>query len=675
VRSRICCLVLAGLAAGGCRPRPPDGPPAPPTVAFVDVNVLTMRDERILPRQTVLVRGGRIIALGPVARLPVPAGARVIEGRGGTLMPGLADMHVHLASEDELPLFVAHGVTTVRNMWGTPRVLRWREAIARGELLGPRVITGGPPVDGDPPAWPGSAIARDPAGAEQIVAQQRHAGYDFIKVYSRLTPLAYAAIAAAARRHGLRFAGHVPRALGIGGVLDAGQASIEHLEGYAEGLRRDDAQGPPPAHRFLEVDEAKVARLAQRTRRAGVWNCPTLVVTSKIVPPDEERRLAARPEARYVSRLLRAGWSLSQDRRWRGMKAADFAAHRRGEQAKGRFVRALRDAGARLLLGTDTTNPYVIPGVSALEELQLLVAAGLTPYEAIRAGTRDAAEFLGRTDLGTIAVGAQADLLLVEGDPLADVRAMTRRAGVMVRGRWLAEPELRAALARIAARHAAPRDWFAGRPPLTSGAVTRQASYEVLWRGTRVGAERLAVQQTAAGQVITVQTIDDYDHAEYLARLELDRAGQVRKLQLQSDRPEGAGELEVVRTAAGVRLTRRLASGERRVEEQQLGASVALTSDGMARFVVLVPQLRALGEEPHEREQLEVHFDQELSVRVVKLRLERVKGATGRFAVAKGWWRGTLVVDERGWPRSLENAELSFRPLGAQRPAAARPSP
>src|SRR4051812_34075948 len=194
-------------------------------VAFVGVTVVPMDTERRVPDQTVVVRHGRIAEIGPSSTVQVPAGALRIDGQGRFLMPGLADMHVHLYTRDDLLLFLANGVTFVRNMWGAPYDLVWRARIEQGSLLGPTIYTAGPLLDGSPPIWNGSVVVETAADAERVVTGQKKAGYDFIKVYKKLLPEAYDAIAATAKREGMTFGGHVPAAVGLEHALAAGQRS------------------------------------------------------------------------------------------------------------------------------------------------------------------------------------------------------------------------------------------------------------------------------------------------------------------------------------------------------------------------------------------------------------------------------------------------------------------
>ncbi len=429
------------------------------TIALVNVNLVPMDSERILAGQTVVVRDGRIVWLGPASEAPLPEGSEVIEGQGAYLLPGLADLHVHISSQEEFLLYVANGITVLRDMNGSARHLSWRQAIADGELLAPQLYAASPTIDGSPSVYGGGMLSvATAAEARGVVREQAQAGYDFIKVYSRLSPEVYDAIIAEAGAYGLPVVGHVPVDVGLEHALAAGQASLEHLLGYVDALEADDSplRGQWTYRRLygaIEIDETRIAPVAQATRAAGVWNCPTLVAMDRWLPPDEAQTLLAQPHLRYLPPSVYARWNRMKGSVSAWLADSDPALRQQGRLVRQRIVRGLRDAGARLLLGTDAGSIYVEPGFSIQVELQNLVEAGLTPYEAIRAGTHDAAEFLGASDeFGTLAVGKRADLLLVEGNPLTDVAHLQCRVGVMLRGQWLPEARLQQLLEEQAAR-------------------------------------------------------------------------------------------------------------------------------------------------------------------------------------------------------------------------------
>jgi imidazolonepropionase-like amidohydrolase len=421
-----------------------------PVTAFVDVSVVPMDTERILAHHTVVVHNGVISVVGHVSTTPIPDGAHIIDGSGKFLMPGLADMHVHISNEDEFLLFIANGVTTVRDMFGNEDRLAWRAAVERGDILGPTIYTSGPIIDGNPPWIEGSVVVETAEEAELEVVREKAAGYDFIKVYDLLSPDAYNGIVEAARKHGIPVVGHVPDAVGLSGVLAAGQASIEHLRGYGAALAADPDKVTHGSEDWAMADTSRMQSLAEATYEVGVWNCPTLVVGQKWVQPEEQRALFARPVMRYIAPAVRDEWNPGSSY-LSSFPAEKLAAVERSHKERLLMTRALLRSGASLLLGTDCGNPFVVAGFSAHEELANLADAGLTPYEALQTGTRRPAEFLTASgEFGVIAAGARADLILTDGNPLEDIGVAAEPAGVMVRGVWLTSEELAERLEQLA---------------------------------------------------------------------------------------------------------------------------------------------------------------------------------------------------------------------------------
>ena len=450
-------LALACLYAPLAGPTdPPGGGQSETVTAFVDVTVIPMDRERALTGQTVLVRGDRIVVIGPASRVKVPEGGVRVDGRGKYLIPGLAEMHAHIPGgqasdsvvERTLFLYVAGGITTVRGMLGDPRHLALRARAARDELLSPTIYASGP-------SFNGSSISGPEAAAEAVL-EQKEAGYDLLKIHPGLSRAAFDTLVAVARRVRIPFAGHVPEEVGIARAIEARYASIEHLDGYVEAMLREGAPVSASQSAFFglnlgeHLDESRMAALVQATKRAGVWNVPTQVLLENLIVGGSSAELARRPEMRYVAAENLADWAEVKD----GMLAetnSTAASARRTIEVRRRLIKALHSAGAGLLLGSDAPQIYNVPGFSTHRELESLVASGLTPYQALETGTRNIAIYfgtLGRT--GTIERGKRADLILLDADPLADIRNTTRRAGVMVRGRWVPRAEIEAGLARVA---------------------------------------------------------------------------------------------------------------------------------------------------------------------------------------------------------------------------------
>jgi imidazolonepropionase-like amidohydrolase len=423
---------------------------------FRNVAVIPMDAERVLEAQTVVVRGERIESLGPAASAEIPAGARVIDGTGRYLVPGLAEMHAHVPGgadqryvEEVLFLYVANGVTTARGMLGEPSHLALREQIARQETLGPRLYTSGPSLN--------NQRVGSPADAERMVREQAEAGYDFVKVHPGPTRAEYDAAVEAAVASGITLAGHVPAEVGVRRALEAKQATIDHLDGYLEALVPE-AQRAAGGFFGLNLadaaDRSLIPELVTATIEAGVWNVPTQTLIDNVpAPTPTVDELLARSELEYVSPQTREQWANAK-RNVTSAPGYDPDRARALVSVRRELIKSLHDAGAGLLLGSDAPQIFNVPGFSLHRELEAIVAAGLTPYEALRTGTANSAVFFDATDeFGTIREGLAADLMLVAANPLADVTALEEPDGVMVRGRWLDRAALDAGLAEIAARY------------------------------------------------------------------------------------------------------------------------------------------------------------------------------------------------------------------------------
>lgn len=459
------------LAATLClAPEPGLGQTLPDAAAcslFTSVDVLTMEEDRLLTDHDVLVCGTRIRGLGPRGSLESPEGARRIEGEGRVLMPGLTDGHVHLFAPNDLQLHLVWGSTTVRNLFGNRLSVTLRDRIEGGVQWGPRMITAGPIVDGDPPVWDRSAVVGTTDAARETVATQIEAGYDFIKVYSRLEPEPFFATIQAAKAAGVRVGGHVPRSVSLYEAVSGGMEFIEHLTGFIPALQGEDSEWLrlSSAER-VALDHAEVIRLqvegfdparlevvAGWMQEHGVWNIPTFVVIERLAASAEHKEgwLAHHSQMRWVPQRTRDSWDPSNDFRLQNLTPEQLAIRRRSAALHKPIVKALHDAGCELMLGTDTPNPFVFRGYSVHEELQRFVSAGLTPFEALRTATVNAARFLDlESSIGRIAPDLEADLLLLEASPLESIENTQRIVGVMTRGRWLDREELDRLLEELA---------------------------------------------------------------------------------------------------------------------------------------------------------------------------------------------------------------------------------
>ena len=480
-------LRLAGLGAVGslasamaaCGDPPPD--PQIDTsrwdFAFVDVNVVPMDVEVVLASRTVGVADGRIVWIGPASTVEVPAQIQQVDGLGRYLMPGLADMHIHAPVPDQtihesqssvhrvlaerqieiqagfMVMLVANGVTTIRNMWGRPADLALIDRMNHEDVLAPTMHTAGPILDDAPLSWPSATVVTTPEAAESEVARQRERGYEFVKVYNNLRPNVYEAITASAGQVQMPVVGHVPWRVGINAVLTTRQSSIEHVWGYLFAARLDKSVQLGAANPQIwvdRVDPAALEGLIKATTAANSWNCPTLVMWRRQKILDLKRESEIASELRFVPERMLAGWVSANAR-----SGSVRVNHEHAAGIRGALTKALHDAGAGLLLGTDAPNPFVVYGFSIHDELDHLAEAGLSPFEALRAGTSAAALYLGTHlgyggDFGTITVGARADLILTGDNPMQDLRTLRNNDGVMLRGRWLPRSELSDKLKNLA---------------------------------------------------------------------------------------------------------------------------------------------------------------------------------------------------------------------------------
>lgn len=446
----------AAATTGDASPATAATSPAAQPIAFTGATVLPMDRERRLPGHTVVVVDGRIASVAPDADADIPAGAKRIDARGKFLLPGLAEMHGHVPGDDRrqyaddvLFLYVSNGVTTVRNMAGDASHLAMRDAIAAGTRDGPTLLAAS--------RWLGDD-AKTPAAAEAKVREYHAAGFDLLKVGGLPKP-GYDAMAKTAHALGIPFAGHVPVDVGLVGALDAKQASIDHLDRYVEFLvpeakRTGGDPGFFGSAVVAQADPARIPEAVARTKAAGTWNMPTLTLVGHLASPEPAERMAQWPEMRYMPPSVIDGWVKSK-REFQARVDFQPPAATALVALNARLVKALHDAGAPIALGSDAPQFFNVPGFSVHHEARMMVDAGLTPYEVIATGTREAARYFGTPGaFGVVAPGARADLLLVDADPFADVAHLQRRSGVMVRGRWMAKADIQARLSEIAARNA-----------------------------------------------------------------------------------------------------------------------------------------------------------------------------------------------------------------------------
>jgi imidazolonepropionase-like amidohydrolase len=454
-------LLSAGLPVRG--PAQPSRTFLTPGVTLItNVTLVPMTGDVVILDAAVLIRDGRIAWIGSGREARAPSDARVVDGRGGFLLPGLADMHTHLYSDQYVPdsvgsaemgVLLANGITTARLMIGTPAQLRLRKDIESGRIVGPNLWIASPHLTGRPDT--NARLVTTPVQARAAV---REVGpvYDFVKITSFLSPDVYEAIMDEARRGGFRVDGHVNTGVPVERAARLGQ-HLQHLDGWFEAILADSAPEKVSLTQYgvfdlrkwatLDyMDERKIAPLAGVVARSGVGVTPTLALFNTVFAAGEsDSAIRNRPDWKLIPVAFRAAIQRARARYWAAATEAARTPARRQRYVdlRNAIVKALADSGARLLAGSDAPDWFMAEGYALHRELEALVNAGLTPRQALEAATRNPAEFLGAAAAwGTIEVGKRADLVLLRGNPLDDIRNSTRVEATVIGGRWLPRSEL-----------------------------------------------------------------------------------------------------------------------------------------------------------------------------------------------------------------------------------------
>jgi imidazolonepropionase-like amidohydrolase len=503
-------VLAAGLAAGAAASVPrlaadtADVDSAGGKIALTHVTVIDATGARPRPDQTVIVGRGRITALGRHGDVPIPPGAKVVDLTGKFLIPGLCDMHVHNFGSEKIfpPLYIANGVTTVREMWGMPVHHQWRDRIENGSLIGPRWVIGSMLVDGSPSFWSGRGVpfheVKDEAEARTAVRQSKEGGADFVKVYSQLSQPLYLAVVDEARRQRIPFAGHCPNVIALTKASDAGQRTFEHLLGtffatsdreakFLRAIKNIKVDPVDPlwmsALELRAADSyhpAKAAAVFARLAANGSRQVPTLAMFQQLDLPQNVARDDER--LKYLPAAQIQGWHEFLDALLRQRTPEEIAQHRELFHRRLRLVAAMRHAGVAVLAGTDGPGaPYLFPGSSLHEELALLVRAGFTPMQALQAATVEPARYLGLQDtIGTVQRGKLADLVVLDANPLDNIGNTQRIHAVVARGRFISAEQRASMLADV---EAAAKDPTTPAAAISGcgchGTVTAQPSPEI----------------------------------------------------------------------------------------------------------------------------------------------------------------------------------------------------
>ena len=400
----------------------------------------------------IIIRNGHIEAIARVNEIPVPRGAEHISLVGKTVIPGLIDAHAHV-ERWATGRYIAWGVTTVRDLHGaSDTVLALRNALNLGSIVGPRMFSAGAMIDGVPPTYANATGISTPDQARRAVDQHAVAGVDYLKVYTKVTPALLRPLLDEAEKLRLPVAAHLGKTDALTAAR-AGVVSIEHMSGVVQAASGD--QSYANAHdSFLAgwtaeekgwagIDSGTLARTAQALAQTKVTLVPTLVVHDMLARLDNPI-LLTRPGMEDVPGSAQSVRSVPSLLRRTGWRSGDFDAFRRSRRREDQFVREYKRAGGPIAAGSDAANQLLIPGYSLHEEMALLVAAGLTPLEAITAATRRGAQLLRADSLGMLAPGKVADIVVLNGNPAGNILATRNIALVLIRGRVIRPDSLRA---------------------------------------------------------------------------------------------------------------------------------------------------------------------------------------------------------------------------------------
>ncbi len=415
--------------------------PARSEIAIINVNIIPMDSERILESQTLIIEHGIITKIGSSATVKIPKNAQIINGKNRYLIPGLMDMHVHI-EESDLPLFLANGITTVRNLNGDKTHLKLRRKVDQGEIAGPRIYTSGPLICGKNTKWKIKAVPKSQKEVKEIVKTQKKLGYDFIKVYDGLTSDIYQALMEEAKEQNIKVVGHIPKSVGLKGVLNAGQASIEHIEKIVK-----DYFG-------IQYNLQNIMKVAKMIKSSGTFVCPTLALQENFYLNSQGKFLKKlkNPEMNYVDSEIMSWWkSITIENNGDVSKSKSTSNEDLGfYNFQLKLTKSLFDMKIPLIAGTDTPNLGMVPGFSIHEELRNMVAAGLSPYHALETATRNAAAFLGiENETGIIKEGMIADLVLLKKNPLINISNTKSQVGIIVRGKWYSKNKIQASINKI----------------------------------------------------------------------------------------------------------------------------------------------------------------------------------------------------------------------------------
>lgn len=422
-------------------------------IVFRGVNVIPMDRDRVLENQTVVVRNGRIVEMGSTVNSADARNGLVIDAKSKYLVPGWAEMHAHVPPIDDmepmkevLTLYLANGITTIRGMLGHPRHLELRSKINSGEILGPHFYATGPSFNGQ--------TVKTPERGAEMVREQKTAGYDYLKLHPGLTNATFPAIAKTAQEVGIGYVGHVSFNVGVWRAIDAKYSSIDHLDGFIEAIvPKSDTLAEPETGLFgswiaYRADPDRIPKLVNALRDKQINVVPTQALAERWLSPEPAEVYLKAPEMKYMKASDLKNWENAKNNYLSNPKFTKEHAQKLIEIRR-KLIAECQKNGVRLLLGSDAPQVFNVPGFSIHHELQYMVNAGLTPFEALRTGTVNVAQYLNKADSGTIKTGNVSDLVLLNGNPLRDIGQTRNIEGVMIGTNWLSKAYIQGALGKL----------------------------------------------------------------------------------------------------------------------------------------------------------------------------------------------------------------------------------